>query len=116
MRAAVQEQWAAFRQMHHWTTDFVVDVDGDRATGEADVAVRVQLADGTWVGGGGTYQDAYVRREGRWRIAHREVVSSFDEDPLPPGIGGPRRLTTRSQDPQHRHPPFSLARSRARFA
>ncbi|MFC7642802.1 nuclear transport factor 2 family protein [Streptosporangium lutulentum] len=87
--AAVQEQWAAFKEMHHWTANFVVDIDGDRAVGEADVAVRVQLTDGTWVRGGGTYQDVYVRRDGRWRVARREVVSSFEEDPLPPGIGSP---------------------------
>lgn len=82
-------QWAAFRQMHHWTANHVVDIDGDRATGEADVDVTVEFADGSWSRGGGTYRDDYVRVGGRWRIARREVVSSFDLDPLPPGIGPP---------------------------
>jgi ketosteroid isomerase-like protein len=43
IRAAATAQWAAFRQMHHLTANLVVILDGDRATGEADVDVCVQM-------------------------------------------------------------------------
>ena len=46
---AVRGQWGAFRQMHHWTANLVVEIDGDSATGEADVDISVELADGVWV-------------------------------------------------------------------
>lgn len=51
--------------MAHWTANHVVRIDGDRATGEADVDVTVQF------------------RDGRWLIARREVSDSFDLDPPP---------------------------------
>jgi len=63
--AAVTTQWATFRQMHHWTANLVVDIDGDRAVGEVDVEVCVQMPDGTWIRGGGTYRDVYRRRASR---------------------------------------------------
>lgn len=69
---AVRGQWGAFRQMHHWTANLVVEIDGDSATGEADVDISVELADGVWVRGGATYRDRYVRRDGAWKIIRRE--------------------------------------------
>jgi hypothetical protein len=39
---AVADQWAAFRQMHHFTANLVVDIAGERATGECDAVVYVQ--------------------------------------------------------------------------
>ncbi|MFB9906937.1 nuclear transport factor 2 family protein [Allokutzneria oryzae] len=89
IRAGVKAQWQSFQQMHHWTANLVVDFDGDRASGEADTELSVQLIDGTWIRGGGTYRDVYTRRNGIWRIIYREVSSSFDIDRLPPGIGSP---------------------------
>jgi ketosteroid isomerase-like protein len=87
--AAVKGQWAAFRQMHHLTANLVVSLDGDRATGEADVDVCVQMLDGTWMRGGGTYRDVYVRRAGQWRIAFRDASPGYYINPLPPGVGPP---------------------------
>jgi hypothetical protein len=34
--AAVEWQWSAFPQMHHWTANLVIDLDGDEARGEAE--------------------------------------------------------------------------------
>jgi ketosteroid isomerase-like protein len=99
--AAVTGQWEAFRQMHHLTANLVVSIDGDRATGEADVDVCVQMPDGTWMRGGGTYRDVYVRRDGRWRIAYRDASPGYNIDPLPPGVGPPAEesLWTGGQQP-----------------
>lgn len=52
--AAVEWQWRAFLQMHHWTSDLVIDVDGDRARGEVDVSVATQFLDGTWLPAAGS--------------------------------------------------------------
>lgn len=77
--AGAQEQWEAFGQMHHWSANLVLDVEpgADHATGESDVDVTVEMADGRWVRGGGTYRDEYVRTHGRWLIARREAAAHF---------------------------------------
>ena len=46
--AAVQAQWDAFPIMQHATSNHVVDIEGDHASGRADVTVMVQLGDGRW--------------------------------------------------------------------
>ncbi|MEJ5915654.1 nuclear transport factor 2 family protein [Pseudokineococcus sp. 1T1Z-3] len=81
--AAVEWQWSTFLQMHHWTANLVVTLDGDEAYGEADVSVTTQLADESWVRGGGVYRDTYVRTDAGWRIARREAEQSFLLDPQP---------------------------------
>ena len=77
--AGARRQWDAFGQMHHWSANLVLHVEPgeDRATGESDVDVTVEMADGTWVRGGGTYRDSYVRVHGRWLIARREAAAHF---------------------------------------
>ena len=77
--AAAQRQWDAFGQMHHWSANLVVTVEPgeDRAGGESDVDVTVEMTEGRWVRGGGTYRDSYVREHGRWKIARREAVAHF---------------------------------------
>lgn len=77
--AAAQQQWDTFRQMHHWSANLVLSVDPgeDRATGESDVDITVEMGDGSWVRGGGAYRDTYVREHGRWAIGRRESVGHF---------------------------------------
>lgn len=84
---AVRRQWDAFEQMHHWTANLVVAIDGDTAIGEADVDVSVEVTPGVWVRGGATYRDTYVRRDEVWKIARREPGRDFYMDPLPPSVG-----------------------------
>jgi ketosteroid isomerase-like protein len=81
--AAVQGQWQAFPVMQHSTANHVVTVTGDTATGQCDVVVQVQLADGRWIIGGGAYADDYRREGGTWRIARRTVVRPFDLPTIP---------------------------------
>ncbi|GEL48710.1 hypothetical protein CHO01_38260 [Cellulomonas hominis] len=81
--AAVEWQWGAFLQMHHWTSNLVIDLDGDQARGEVDVSVTTQFLDGTWARGGGVYRDSYVRTDVGWRISRREAEHLFDLDPRP---------------------------------
>ncbi|WP_336922127.1 nuclear transport factor 2 family protein [Aquipuribacter sp. SD81] len=76
---AAKRQWDAFGQMHHWSANLVLDIEpgADRATGESDVDVTVEMTDGRWVRGGGCYKDTYVREHGEWRISRREAVAHF---------------------------------------
>jgi hypothetical protein len=87
IRAAVEEQWQAFPIMQHATANHIVSIDGARATGRSDVVVLVQLRDGRWIAGGGTYEDEYRREGATWRIARRRVVRPFDLAPLAPSPG-----------------------------
>ncbi|MBW0252835.1 nuclear transport factor 2 family protein [Cellulomonas sp. PS-H5] len=79
--AAVEWQWSAFPQMHHWTANLVIDLDGDEARGEVDVSVTTRLPDGAWLRGGGVYRDTYVRTDLGWRISRREAEHLFSLDP-----------------------------------
>lgn len=80
--AAVSQQWATFPIMQHASSNHVVDINDDDATGRSDVVVLVQLPDTRWIVGGGTYSDTYRREHGIRRIARREVVRPFDLAPL----------------------------------
>lgn len=79
----VERQWEAFVRYSHWTTNHVVEVVGDHATGECDVDVTVLLHSGRWVRGGATYVDEYRRVDGRWLISRRDVRHRFDIDAPP---------------------------------
>lgn len=74
-----RRQWDAFGQMHHWSANLVLAVDPgeNRATGESDVDVTVEMQDGRWVRGGGTYRDVYTREHGQWKIKRRDAVAHF---------------------------------------
>jgi ketosteroid isomerase-like protein len=88
IRRAVEDQWRAFPRMQHGTVNHIVDINGDQATGRTDVVIFVNLRDGKWITGGGTYEDVYRRDGGRWRIARRTVLQPFDL-PLPESDGTP---------------------------
>jgi hypothetical protein len=72
--------------MQHTVSNHVVSIDGDEATGRADVTVFVQLDETRWITGGGTYHDRYRRDDGRWRIAERRVADGFHLE-RPPSTG-----------------------------
>ena len=84
--AAAQRQWDGFRNMHHLTGNHVIDIQSDRATGESDVLVTVQLMDGTWLRAAGVYHDSYERRAGVWKLSARRATVVFSVDPLPDSI------------------------------
>jgi gamma-hexachlorocyclohexane dehydrochlorinase len=69
--AMVDLIWTALPETHHWTTNLVVDLDGDRAGGLCDVTCDAIDAEGRTLLIAATYTDAYERRDGTWRIARR---------------------------------------------
>ena len=71
--------WPAWAQSQHVTSNLVVEFDGAySATGICDVDCMGLLADSdeaTFVGA--TYRDRFVRSEGAWKIAEREVTIHY---------------------------------------
>ncbi|MBT4161571.1 MAG: nuclear transport factor 2 family protein [Gammaproteobacteria bacterium] len=71
------EGWVA---THHDNTNILIDLDGDKATGEVHWTGYYQLEldgvshDNLAVG---RYIDRYERRDGEWRILHRTCVSDW---------------------------------------
>lgn len=76
-------------EIQHHTTNHLISVDGDEAEGEAYVLSYLGFTNETGkrvVIQGGRYLDRYSKREGTWRIAHRECVEDWIIDiPAPEG-------------------------------
>jgi len=89
IRGAVEQQWASFPRMVHATANHRIEIDGDRASGTADVTVMTQLGEafgrlaGSWVSGGGVYRDEYVRVDGVWLLGRRDATDDFLHGPTP---------------------------------
>jgi 3-phenylpropionate/cinnamic acid dioxygenase small subunit len=62
-----------FGPTNHMLSNFVIQVDGDRATARSYVHVVLAFAHDrdAWFDGVGTYEDALVQTDSGWRIAHR---------------------------------------------
>lgn len=74
----------------HHISNFSIEIDGDVAHAESYVLTTLMPKDGASVTiGGARYIDRFERRNGEWRIAHRESVMDFNftapADELPPG-------------------------------
>jgi len=87
----VPQQLTVFKKTYHTILNYVVDVNGDRATGEAYSMAHhlTPLADGKYndlvmyI----TYRDRYVRGSGGWQFEHRGVEMEFTENRVVENIG-----------------------------
>jgi uncharacterized protein (TIGR02246 family) len=68
-----QAMWGQFTATHHWSTNPVIDVDGDEATAETDVHAVAQGPDGGWTQTAATYRDVLRRVDGRWLMVRRST-------------------------------------------
>ena len=64
-----------FGDTNHMLSNFVVEVDGDRAeaTSYVHVVLALKGSDGGWVDSVGRYEDTLVRTPSGWRIAKRRT-------------------------------------------
>lgn len=60
----------------HYTTNIVIDVDGDTATARSNWVVIQNSPTGPVIGSGGGYDDRLVKVDGRWFFKHR-VIDRF---------------------------------------
>jgi uncharacterized protein (TIGR02246 family) len=65
--------WSGVNETHHWVSNHSICVEGDAATGLADVSVVMQTPDGVWTRLAATYDDVYEQRDGRWMIKRRST-------------------------------------------
>ena len=73
-RAATDVIWPAMPRTAHSTTNLVVEIAGDRATGRSSVVGEADDPDGNTAAFTANYEDIYERRNGTWKIAERRVV------------------------------------------
>jgi ketosteroid isomerase-like protein len=60
--------------LQHAVTNCSFELDGDRAFGESYIRTVMTDAQGRAQPGFGRYVDRFERRDGRWGIAHRQVI------------------------------------------
>lgn len=66
--------WEAFPETHHFTTNAVIEVDGDTARCTSDVDCTATDAAGRAMLIAATYYDDLVRQYGEWRIKQRKLT------------------------------------------
>ncbi len=76
-RGAIREAMArvhqAKRQLHHFTSNHVIDLAGDRAAGHLHYNEFLLLPEKVHNYSQGRYEDEYERRDGIWRFRSRRV-------------------------------------------
>lgn len=88
---AVPKQLGVFKKTYHTLLNYLVEVNGDRAVGEAYSMAHhlTPLPEGKYndlvmyI----TYHDRYVRGGGGWQFEHRRVVMEFTENRVVETIG-----------------------------
>jgi len=65
--------WSFHESMHHCATNVVVTVSGEHATGRSKSVGRAVAASGRAHESFISYDDAYVRLDGRWLFARRDI-------------------------------------------
>ncbi len=68
------------RNLYHLTSNHIIDVDGDSATGTVYYAASGVTADGASFGANGYYGDTYVRTDDGWKFQRREAAALLDPD------------------------------------
>ena len=73
--AAWVEAMAGFPFVVMFASQGQVKIEGDHAAGVSYTDEVARMADGTEVRVTGTYEDRYVRRDGRWGFAYRKFTA-----------------------------------------
>ncbi len=67
-------------QRKHYITNIIVTLEGDRARAVSDYLVIRQSVGGLIPVMGGTYKDQFVKQDGTWRFARKELVHNIAGD------------------------------------
>lgn len=68
------------RNLFHLTSNHIINVDGDTASGTVYYAASGVTSDGASFGANGYYGDTYVRTEDGWKFLRREAAALLDPD------------------------------------
>lgn len=77
----------AIPNVHHVQTNFVIDLDGDRARGKCELNEFMARSEAVYPNLQGWYEDDYVFRGGRWLIAHRRVFTAEPKSTVTGKVG-----------------------------
>jgi hypothetical protein len=77
VKAWLEQMLASFEGYQHFITNRAVTVDGDTATARSYLLNPTSIGGGALMFVGGFYNDRLVRTPDGWRIAHRELESSW---------------------------------------
>lgn len=72
IRQAAESMWAQFGTTHHWSTNVMVDVEGNEARAVVDLHAFAQ-AGGSWTQTAATYRDDFRLIAGVWLLARRQT-------------------------------------------
>ena len=67
-------------QRKHYITNIIIMLDGDRASARSDYLVIRESDNGLIPVMGGTYKDSFVKRDGIWAFARKELVHDIAGD------------------------------------
>ena len=67
-------------QRKHYITNILIKLDGDRASSRSDYLVVRESEVGLMPVMGGTYMDTFVKREGVWQFARKQLVHNIIGD------------------------------------
>ena len=86
LRRMFDDVLRSFTTSIHWVGNHLIDLDGDRATGQVYCRVEEER-DGAWVVLALVYRDGYERRGRRWRFVSRDVDYWYATEHLDPPAG-----------------------------
>lgn len=66
--------------LFHLTSNHIIDVDGDTASGTVYYAASGVTSDGAGFGANGYYSDTYARTADGWKFRRREAAALLDPD------------------------------------
>jgi uncharacterized protein (TIGR02246 family) len=67
-------------QRKHYITNVIITLAGDRASARSDYLVVRESERGLMPVMGGTYMDAFAKREGMWQFARKQLVHNIVGD------------------------------------
>ena len=75
-----QELFKTSTNLFHLTSNHIIDVDGDTATGTVYYYARGVTSDGGGFGANGYYADTYARTDDGWKFSRRDAAALLDPD------------------------------------
>ena len=80
IREFFKELFEGTNNLFHLTSNHIINVHGDTATGTAYYAATGVTSDGASFGANGYYGDTYTRTSDGWKLQRREAAALLDPD------------------------------------
>ncbi|HZZ48538.1 MAG TPA: nuclear transport factor 2 family protein [Pseudonocardia sp.] len=81
--------WSAFTEMHHWATNVVIEIDGDKARAWCNADVTGTDTKGRALMFAASYTDELRRIDGTWKFTVRDIDLHYMTPVLEPWSSDP---------------------------